>query len=152
MKTTINNYMEKFRKILLFYILGTALTFWIMALIRLNTILFYDYFGYSHWRDIIKTAIIGGVPIGVAIWAFFTYKFPTSLLNFKFIVTLLKPYFYSYLIGILIALVLIAITQLYKYFFGADYYYATTYNIFGFSVLLGILTAIVFYTIKSIKR
>ena len=144
--------MEKFKKIFLFYILGTVLTFWILALIRLNTILFYDYFGYSHWRDIIKTAIIGGVPIGVAIWFFLTYKFPTSLLNFKFIVTLLKPYFYSYLIGILIALVLIAITQLYKYFFGADYYYATTYNIFGFSVLLGILTAIVFYTIKSIKR
>ena len=144
--------MEKFKKILLFYILGTALTFWIMALIRLNTILFYDYFGYSHWRDIFKIAIISGVPIGVAIWAFFTYKFPTTSLNFKFIVTFLKPYFYSYLIGILIALVLIAITQLYKYFFGADYYYATNYNIFGFSVLLGILTAIVFYTIKSIKR
>ena len=143
--------MEKFRKILLFYVLGTALTFWIMALIRLNTILFYDYFGYSHWRDIIKTAIISGAPFGVAIWAFFTYKFPTSLLNFKFIVTLFKPYFYSYLIGILIALVLIAATQLYKCFFGADYYYATTYNIFGFSVLLVILTDIIFYTIKKIK-
>lgn len=144
--------MEKFKKVFLFYILGTVLTFWILALIRLNTILFYDYFGYSHWRDIIKTAIIGGAPIGVAIWFFFTYKFPTSLLNFKFIVTLFKPYFYDYFIGILIALVLIAITQLYKYFFGADYYYATNYNIFGFTVLLGILTAIVFYTIKSIKR
>ena len=144
--------MEKFKKILLFYILGTVLTFWILALIRLNTILFYDYFGYSHWRDIFKTALLSGAPIGVVILAFFTDKFPTSLLNFKFIVTLLKPYFYSYLIGILIALVLIAITQLYKYFFGADYYYATTYNIFGFSVLLGILTTIVFYTIKSIKR
>ena len=144
--------MEKFKKILLFYILGTVLTFWILALIRLNTILFYDYFGYSHWRDIFKTALLSGAPIGVVILAFFTYKFPTSSLNFKFIVTLFKPYFYSYLIGILIALVLIAATQLYKCFFGADYYYATNYNIFGFSVLLGILTAIVFYTIKSIKR
>ena len=142
--------MEKFRKILLFYILGTALTFWILALIRLNTILFYEYFGYSHWRDIFKIAIISGVPIGVAIWAFFTYKFPTTLLNFKFIVTLLKPYFYDYLIGILIALVLIAITQLYKYFFGTDYYYATTYNILGFSVLLGIPSAIGFVTIKKL--
>jgi hypothetical protein len=143
--------MEKFRKVFLFYILGTALTFWILALIRLNTILFYEYFGYSHWRDIFKIAFISGVPIGVAIWAFFMYKFPTSSLNFKFIVVLFKPYFYSYLIGILIALVLIVGTQLYKYIFGADYYYATNYNIFGFSVLLGILTAIVFHTIKSIK-
>ena len=143
--------MEKFRKILLFYILGTALTFWILALIRLNTILFYDYFGYSHWRDIFKTALLSGAPIGVAIWAFLTYTFPMSSLDFKFIVTLFKPYCYDYLIGILIALVLIAATQLYKYFFGAYYYYATTYTIFGFSVLLGILTAIVFHTIKSIK-
>lgn len=143
--------MEKFKKVFLFYILGTVLTFWILALIRLNTILFYDYFGYSHWRDIIKTAIIGGAPIGVAILAFLTYTFPTGSLDFKFIVTLFKPYFYSYLIGILIALVLIVGTQLYKYFFGADYFYATNYNIFGFSVLLGILTAIGFHTIKSIK-
>ena len=142
--------MEKFKKVFLFYILGTTLTFWILALIRLNTILFYDYFGYSHWRDIIKTAIIGGAPIGVAIWAFFTYKFPTSLLNFKFIVTLFKPYFYDYLIGILIALVLIAVTQLYKYFFGADYYYATTYIIFGFSLLLGIPLTIGCFIIKKL--
>ena len=152
METTTNSYMENYRKLLLFYILGTALTFWILALIRLNTILFYEYFGYSHWRDIFKIAIISGVPFGVVIWAFFTYKFPTSSLNFKFIVTLFKPYCYDYLIGILIALVLIAATQLYKYFFGADYYYATNYTIFGFSVLLGILTAIGFHTIKSIKR
>lgn len=144
--------MEKFKKVFLFYILGTALTFWILALIRLNTILFYDYFGYLHWRDIIKIAISSGAPIGVVIWAFLTYTFPTGSLDFKFIVTLFKPYFYSYLIGILIALIIIAATQLYKYFFGAYYYYATTYNIFGFSVLLGILTAIVFHTIKSIKR
>jgi hypothetical protein len=144
--------MEKFKKVFLFYILGTTLTFWILALIRLNTILFYDYFGYSHWRDIFKTSLISGAPIGGAIWTFLDYKFPTSLLNFKFIVKLFKPYFYSYLIGILIALVIIAATQLYKYFFGADYYYATNYNIFGFSVLLGILTAIGFHTIKSIKR
>ena len=143
--------MEKFRKILLFYILGTVLTFWILALIRLNTILFYDYFGYSHWRHIFKTSLISGAPIGVAIWVFLTYKFPTGLLNFKFIVVLFKPYFYSYLIGILIALGLIVGTQLYKYIFGADYYYATNYNIFGFSVLLGILNAIGFHTIKSIK-
>lgn len=143
--------MEKFKKVFLFYILGTVLTFWILALIRLNTILFYDYFCYSHWRDIFKTALISGAPIGVVIWFFFTYKFPTSSLDFKFIVTLLKPYCYDYLIGILIALVLIAATQLYKYFFGANYYYATTYTIFGFSVLLGILTAIVFHTIKSLK-
>ena len=143
--------MEKFKKLLMFYILGTALTFWILALIRLNTILFYDYFGYSHWRNILKNALIIGAPIGGVIWAFLTNKFPTSLLNFKFTVALLKLYFYEYLIGILIAFALIVGTQLNKYFFGADYYYATNYNIFGFSVLLGILTAIIFNTIRSIK-
>ena len=151
MITTINNFMKKFEKVLLFYILGTVLTFWILALIRLNTILLYDYFGYSHWWTIFINALIYGAPIGAALWAFLTYKFPTTSLNFKFIVTFFKPYFYDYLIGILIALVLIAATQLYKYFFGADYCYATNYNIFGFSVLLGILTAIGFNTIKTIK-
>ena len=143
--------MEKFRKILLFYILGTVLSFGIIAIIHLNSFLFEPYFGYAHWSNILKTAIISGAPFGVAIWAFLTYKFPTTSLNFKFIVTIFKPYFYDYLIGILIALVLIVGTQLYKYFFGADYFYATNYNIFGFSVLLGILTAIGFHTIKTIK-
>ncbi len=143
--------MEKFIKVLLFYILGTALTFWILALIRLNTILFYDYFGYSHWRTIFINALIFGAPIGAALWAFLTYTFPTSSLDFKFIVTLFKPCFYDYIIGILIALVFIAGTQLYKYFFDADYCYATNYNIFGFAVLLGIPLAIGFCTLKKIK-
>ena len=144
--------MNKFKNIVLFYSLGTVFTFVIIAIIHLNSFFFEPYFSYLHWRDIIKIAISSGAPIGVAIWAFLTYTFPTSSLEFKFMVTLFKPYFYSYLIGILIALIIIAATQLYKYFFGADYYYATNYNIFGFSVLLGILTAIVFHTIKSIKR
>ena len=149
MKTTINNFMGNFKKLLLFYILGTALTFWILALIRLNTILLYDYFGYLHWRHIYRNSLISGASIGAIIWLFLTCKFPTSSLNLKFIVTLIKPYFFDYLIGILLALLIIAGTQLYKYFFGADYCYATNYNIFGFSVLLGILTAIGFHTIKK---
>ena len=151
MKTTTNKLIEKFNKLLLFYVLGTVLIFWILAVIRLNTMFFCGYFGYSHWRNIYKTALLSGAPIGAAIWVFLTYKFPTCILNFKFIVTLFKPYFYDYLIGILIALVLIVGTQLYKYFFGANYYYSTNYNIFGFSVLIGILIAIVFHTIKTLK-
>lgn len=144
--------MNKFKNIVLFYSLGMVFTFVIIAIIHLNSFLFEPYFSYLHWRDIIKIAISSGAPIGVAIWFFLTYTFPTTSLDFKFIVTLFKPYCYDYLIGILIALIIIAATQLYKYFFGADYYYATNYNIFGFSVLLGILTAIVFHSIKSIKR
>ncbi len=151
MKTTINNYMEKFKKLLLFYVLGTALTFWILALIRLNSILFYDYFGYLHWRHILKNAIIGGAPFGVIFWAFLGFKYPESKLDLKFIIKIGTPFLKSYLIGILLALLIIAGTQLYKNFFGADYLYATNYNIFGFSVLLGILTAIGFHTIKRIN-
>lgn len=143
--------MEKFRKILVFYILGTVLTFWILAVIRLNAWFFYGYFGYWRWLYILGTALIIGPPIGAAIWVFLTNKFPTTSLDFKFILTFLKPYFYDYLIGILIALVIIAGTELYKYFSGDYYYYANTYLNFRFSVFLGIPVAIGFHTIKTLK-
>jgi hypothetical protein len=150
MKTTINSYMEKFRKILLFYILGTVLSFGIIAIIHLNSFLFEPYFGYAHWSNIVKTAIISGAPFGVAIWAFLTFKYPDSSIDLKFIIKIGTPVLKNYLIGILLALLIIAGTQLYKHFFDTDYRYATTYNILGFSVLLGIPSAIGFVNLKKL--
>ena len=150
MKTTINNYMEKFRKVLLFYVLGTVFSFVIIAIIHLNSFLFEPYFAYAHWRNIVKTSIISGAPFGVAIWAFLALKYPENKLDLKFIIKIGTPVLKNYLIGILLALLIIAGTQLYKYFFGADYRYATAYNILGFSALLGILSAIGFVTIKKL--
>lgn len=150
MKTTINSYMEKFKKIFLFYDLGTTFSFVVIAIIHLNSFLFESYFGYAHWSNILKTAIISGAPFGVAIWAFLTFKYPESKLDLKFIIKIGTPVLKNYLIGILLALLIIAGTQLYKHFFGADYRYATTYNILGFSVLLGIPSAIGFVTLKKL--
>ena len=150
METTINNYMEKFKTVLLFYVLGTVFSFVIIAIIHLNSFLFEPYFGYAHWSNIVKTAIISGAPFGIAIWAFLTYKFPASSIDIKFIGNLFKPYLIDYLIGVIFALLLIAGSQLYIYFFETDYYYATYYEVFGFSILLGIPLAIGCYTIKKI--
>lgn len=151
MKTTINNFMKKLKKTLLLYCLGTAFSFLIMAIIHLNNFLFIPYFGYSHWRDIVTTSLINGGPFGLIIWAFFTYHFSASLIDIKFVGNLLKSCFYNYLIGIFLGLLLISGTELYISFFDADYYYSTYYNIFGFSALLGIPSAIGFHTIKTLK-
>jgi hypothetical protein len=144
--------MEKFKKILLFYILGTVLGYWMLAIIHLNYPLLKDFFWRSSWRRVCKNAIIYGAPIGAAFWIFLKYKFPSSPLNFKFIVNFLKPFFYNYLIGILLAFVIIEGIELYIYLFSTDYYSFTYYSIFGTSVLLGVSFAIVFDTIKSLKE
>jgi hypothetical protein len=140
--------MEKFKKILLFYILGTILTFWILVLIRKNYILFHDHFYLWRWRFVLKTAIISGVPLGGAIWVYLAYKFPTISLDFNYFINLFKRYF----IGILLAFILVEGMQLYAYFTVADYFRATSYNIRWFSLLLGVPIAIVFDKIKSIKE
>ena len=140
--------MEKFKKILWFYILGTILTFWILVLIRKNYILFHDHFYLWPWRFVLKTSIISGVPIGAAIWAYLAYKSPTISLDFNYFTNLFKNYF----IGILIAFILVEGMQLYAYFTVADYFRATSYNITWFSLLLGFPVAIVFHTIKSLKQ
>ena len=141
--------MEKFRKILLFYILGTTFSFVIIAIIHLNSFLFEPYFGYAHWSNIVKTAIISGAPFGLAIWALLTYRFPKRSIDLKFIFNLIKPYLIHYIIGIVLALFLIAGTQIYILFFDNEYCLATYYKIFGFAVLLGIPFAIGFYTLKK---
>lgn len=143
--------MERVKNIISFYILGTALTFWILALIHLNPIFFYNYFGYSHWTTIYKTTLISGASTGAAIWAFSIYKFPTNLFSFNLIVTLFMPYFYDYLIGIVLALFLIASIELYIIYFDTIYRCSTYYEFFGFSILLGIPLAIIFCNLKQLK-
>ena len=140
--------MEKFKKILWFYILGTILSFWILVLIRKNYILFHDHFYLWSWRFVLKTTIISGVPIGAAIWVYLAYKSPTISLDFNYFINLFKNYF----IGILLAFILVEGIQLYAYFTLEDYFRATSYNIKWFSLLLGAPVAIVFYSIKSLKQ
>ena len=152
MKTIIKINMGKLKKIVFFYILGTILTFWALALIHLNYSLIQDFFWRSSWRNVFKNSIVSGAPVGAAFWIFLTYKFPTSPLDFKFIVSFLKPYFYNYLIGILIAFGIIEGIELYTYLFSNEYLNLTYYNIFGFSVLLGIPIAIIYHNIKTLKQ
>lgn len=143
--------MKKVRKIVMFYGLGMAFSFWIISLIHLNSFLFERHYLYANWSNIVKTSIISGAPFGLAIWALFTYRFPNSSIDLKFIFNLIKPYLIYYLLGIVLALFLIAGTQIYILYFDSDYCLATYYKIFGFAVLLGIPLAIGFCTIKTIK-
>ena len=140
--------MEKLKKILWFYILGTILSFWILVLIRKNYILFHDHFYLWRWRFVLKTSFISGAPIGAAIWLYLTYKLPTISLDFNYFINFFKNYF----IGILLALILVKGMQLYAYFTLDDYFRATSYNIKWFSLLLGAPVAIVFHSIKSLKQ
>ena len=148
---TDNNSMKKARKIVMYYSLGMVFSFWIIALIHLNSFLFERHYLYANWRNILKTSIISGAPFGMAIWALLTYRFPISSIDLKFIFNLIKPYLIYYIIGIVLALFLIAGTQIYILYFDSDYCLATYYKIFGFAVLLGIPLAIGFCTIKTIK-
>jgi len=148
---TDNNSMKKARKLVMYYGLGMAFSFWIIAIIHLNSFLFERHYLYANWSNIVKTSIISGAPFGLAIWALLAYRFPNSTIDLKFIFNLIKPYLIYYLLGIVLALFLIAGTQIYILFFDTDYCLATYYKIFGFAVLLGIPFAIGFYTIKTIK-
>ena len=148
---TDNNSMKKARKIVLYYGLGMAFSFWIISLIHLNSFLFERHYLYANWRNIIKTSIISGAPFGLANWAFLAYQFPKSTINLKFIIHLIKPSLIHYILGIVLALFLIAGTQIYILYFESDYCLATYYKIFGFAVLLGIPFAIGFYNLKITK-
>jgi hypothetical protein len=150
MITTINTNVENLKKAVLFYSLGTVLSFVIIAIIHLNSFLFEPYFGYAHWNNIIKTAVISGAPFGVAVWAFLTFNYSDCTIDLKFIIKIGIPILKNYLIGIFLALLIIAGTQLYIYLFGSIYCYATPYKILGFSVLLGIPLAIGFVTLKNL--
>jgi len=148
---TDNNSMKKARKIVMYYSFGMAFSFWIIALIHLNSFLFERHYLYANWNNIVKTSIISGAPFGLAIWALLTYRFPKSTIDLKFIFNLIKPYLIYYLIGIVLALFLIAGTQIYILYFDSDYCLATYYKIFGFAVLMRIPFAIGFYNLKITK-
>lgn len=143
--------MDSFKKIVLFYGLGMAFSFWIIAIIHLNSFLFEHHYLYANWINIMKTSIISGGPFGLSIWAFLTYRFSNINIGLKFIFNLIKPYLIHYMIGIVLALFLIAGTQIYILYFDSDYCLATYYKIFGFAVLLGIPLAIGFNTLKITK-
>ena len=148
---TDNNSMKKARKLVMYYSLVMVFSFWIIALIHLNSFLFERHYLYANWSNIVKTSIISGAPFGMAIWALLTYRFPISSIDLKFIFNLIKPYLIHYIIGIVLALFLIAGTQIYILYFDSDYCLATYYKIFGFAVLMGIPFAIGFYNLKTIK-
>ena len=148
---TDNNSMKKARKLVMYYSLGMVFSFWIIALIHLNSFLFERHYLYANWSNIVKTSIISGAPFGMAIWALLAYRFPNSTIDLKFIFNLIKPYLIHYIIGIVLALFLIAGTQIYILYFDSDYCLATYYKIFGFAVLMGIPFAIGFYNLKTIK-
>jgi hypothetical protein len=143
--------MKKARKLVMYYSLVMVFSFWIIALIHLNSFLFERHYLYANWSNIVKTSIISGAPFGMAIWALLTYRFPISSIDLKFIFNLIKPYLIHYIIGIVLALFLIAGTQIYILYFDSDYCLATYYKIFGFAVLMGIPFAIGFYNLKTIK-
>ncbi len=143
--------MKKARKLVMYYSLGMVFSFWIIALIHLNSFLFERHYLYANWSNIVKTSIISGAPFGMAIWALLSYRFPISSIDLKFIFNLIKPYLIHYIIGIVLALFLIAGTQIYILYFDSDYCLATYYKIFGFAVLMGIPFAIGFYNLKTIK-
>ena len=144
--------MEKLKKTVLFYILGTVLTFLVLAIIYLNYSILKDYSWRSSWQRVCKNAIIYGAPIGAAFWIFLTYKFPSSSFSFKFVINFLKPFIFNYLIGVLLAFGIIEGIELYTYLFSTEYLNSTYYNIFGFSVLLGIPLAIGYNSIRRLKR
>ncbi len=148
---TDNNSMKKARKLVMYYSLGMVFSFWIIALIHLNSFLFERHYLYANWSNIVKTSIISGAPFGMAIWALLSYRFPISSIDLKFIFNLIKPYLIHYIIGIVLALFLIAGTQIYILYFDTDYCLATYYKIFGFAVLMGIPFAIGFYNLKITK-
>ena len=148
---TDNKSMKKARKIVMYYGLGMAFSFWIIAIIHLNSFLFERHYLYANWSNIVKTSIISGAPFGLAIWALLAYRFPNRHINLKSIFNLIKPYLIYYLLGIVLALFLIAGTQIYILFFDNEYCLATYYKIFGFAVLLGIPFAIGFYNLKITK-
>lgn len=138
--------MEKSKKVLWFYVLGNILP---LAIINVNYSILKDFFWRFSWRCVCKNTVLRGSPIGAAFWMLLTYKFPTCTMNFKFIVAQLTPYFIIYLIGVLIVLNLKVGTQLNQYSFVANNYYSNNYNIFGFSVLLGISLAMIFLSLNN---
>jgi hypothetical protein len=66
--------MKTIKKILVYYMLGIAVSLLIIGLIHLYSLITEDYFCYAEWDNILITSLISGMPFGFAIWAFITLK------------------------------------------------------------------------------
>lgn len=66
--------MKAIKKILFYYGFGTAASLLIIGLVHLYSLIFETYFCYAEWNNILVTALISGMPFGLAIWAFITLK------------------------------------------------------------------------------
>ncbi|MGL2963903.1 hypothetical protein ACSVH2_08815 [Flavobacterium sp. RSB2_4_14] len=56
--------------ILKHYIIGIIIALFLIGIIHLYSIIAESYFRYAEWNNILVTALMSGLPFGVAIWAF----------------------------------------------------------------------------------
>lgn len=66
--------MKSIKKIPIYYAFGIAVSLIIIGLIHLYSLISETYFCYAQWDNILVTALISGLPFGVALWAFTTLK------------------------------------------------------------------------------
>lgn len=142
--------MERVKKIVMFCSLGVLYSFWIIAIIHLNSYLFEPYFMCATWHNIVTTSLISGAPLGLAIWAFLISNFSSNTVNCKFIFKLLKRYLVYYFVGIILAFFLILGIHFYLSMFYSNDGYAIYYKLVEFSVLLGLPMAMIIYNIKML--
>lgn len=62
------------KKMMLYYGFGISISLFIIGLIHLYSLMVEQYFFYAKWNNILITSLISGLPFGVAIWAFTTFK------------------------------------------------------------------------------
>ena len=62
--------MITLKRIIVYYGLGAAISLLIIGLVHLYSLIAETYFCYAAWNNIMTTALISGVPFGIAIRAF----------------------------------------------------------------------------------
>ena len=60
--------------LLKYYIIGVIIALLLIGIIHLYSLIAETYFSYAEWNNILLTAMISGLPFGVALWAFATLK------------------------------------------------------------------------------
>ena len=60
--------------LLKYYLIGLIIGLLLIGIIHLYSMIAETYFSYSEWDNILLTAVISGLPFGVALWAFATLK------------------------------------------------------------------------------
>ncbi len=66
--------MKTLQKILLYYGFGIATSLLFIGLIHMYSLIAESTFCHAEWGNILVTALISGLPFGIAIWAFTTLK------------------------------------------------------------------------------